>query len=135
MRPHFRRFTLLAALLAVLGSVCDGSAVALRTGSARIDFDKLQDLENATVESRAAVLKQATGFAVEVQGHTDNVGADADNQRLSEQRATAVAKYLTGYGIEATRVTSAGFGETKPVASNDTEEGRAQNRRTEITVL
>lgn len=63
------------------------------------------------------------------------MGADADNQKLSEERAVAVSKFLTGYGIEADRVVSAGFGETRPVASNDTEEGRALNRRTEIKVL
>lgn len=79
------------------------------------------------------VLKQDETLRLEVQGHTDNVGQVAANLTLSQQRATAVRDYLvkTG-GIVAARLTAVGYGDTKPVAPNATDEGRAQNRRVEI---
>jgi outer membrane protein OmpA-like peptidoglycan-associated protein len=63
------------------------------------------------------------------------VGNDEANQKLSEHRASAVRDFLLAHGIAPDRVTAKGYGESRPVASNDTEEGRAQNRRTEVTVL
>jgi outer membrane protein OmpA-like peptidoglycan-associated protein len=63
------------------------------------------------------------------------VGADAANLTLSDQRAQAVRDFVIAQGIDASRITAKGYGETKPVATNDTEEGRAQNRRTEVKVL
>ncbi|MCB0644957.1 MAG: OmpA family protein, partial [Phaeodactylibacter sp.] len=72
---------------------------------------------------------------IEVHGHTDNVGSDADNQQLSEARAKAVVDYLKAKGISADRLSYRGFGETEPIAGNDTEEGRRQNRRTEFVIL
>lgn len=72
---------------------------------------------------------------IEVGGHTDNVGNDDSNQVLSEQRANAVRDFLIAHGIEASRIVAKGYGETKPMATNDTDEGRALNRRTEVTVL
>ena len=79
------------------------------------------------------VLKQDETLRLEVQGHTDNVGQSAANLTLSQQRAAAVRDYLvkTG-GIAAARLTAAGYGDTRPVAPNTTDEGRAQNRRVEI---
>ena len=68
-------------------------------------------------------------------GHTDAVGKDEDNMVLSERRAKAVYDYLIERGIEADRLTYRGYGETRPVATNDTPEGRAQNRRTTLTPL
>jgi OOP family OmpA-OmpF porin len=64
-----------------------------------------------------------------VEGHTDSTGADAYNQALSERRANAVLKYLVDAGVPAARLSARGFGESEPVADNDTAEGRAQNRR------
>jgi len=69
---------------------------------------------------------------IEVEGHTDAMGNDESNQQLSEARAAAVVDYLTKAGVAAERLKAEGFGETKPVASNDTEEGRAANRRIEL---
>ncbi len=69
---------------------------------------------------------------LEVQGHTDNVGADAYNQTLSEARAKAVAAWLTQHGVAADRLTAMGYGKTRPVADNGSDEGRAKNRRVEI---
>lgn len=118
-----------------LSPLTSGSVIALRNIFFNTASAELLPASNLELDKLLRLMKANPTLRIEVGGHTDNVGADADNQKLSEQRATAVAEYLTGYGIEASRVTSAGFGETKPVASNDTEEGRAQNRRTEITVL
>ena len=67
---------------------------------------------------------------IRIEGHTDSDGNDADNQRLSELRAIAVAKWLVAKGIDCKRLIPVGFGETKPVAANDTPENKAQNRRT-----
>jgi outer membrane protein OmpA-like peptidoglycan-associated protein len=69
---------------------------------------------------------------VQVNGHTDSVGSDAANLRLSQQRAQAVANYLAGNGVNQARITTQGFGASQPIATNATEEGRAQNRRVEI---
>jgi OOP family OmpA-OmpF porin len=79
-------------------------------------------------------LKAEGGVAVIVEGHTDSVGSDAYNKKLSLRRADAVRQYLVKHGIPADRITAEGFGESSPVASNDTEDGRAQNRRVELRV-
>ncbi|NIG53246.1 OmpA family protein [Chitinophaga sp. Cy-1792] len=72
---------------------------------------------------------------IEIDGHTDNIGSDKDNKVLSENRAKAVVDYLVSKGIPAERLSSKGFGKSQPVASNDTEEGRAENRRTVFKVV
>ena len=69
---------------------------------------------------------------IDVSGHTDSIGSDAVNQRLSEQRAQSVADYLSYQGVNRARVATRGYGKQFPIASNDTEAGRAQNRRVEI---
>ena len=71
---------------------------------------------------------------MEVDGHTDSVGSDMYNQTLSEERANAVREYLVGQGVPADSITSKGFGKTSPVATNDTAQGRQQNRRVELVV-
>ncbi len=87
---------------------------------------------SATLDEVVTVLKANPGLKVEIQGHTDSVGNDAYNMDLSEKRARAVKEYLTGHGIAANRVSSAGYGETQPIYSNDTADGRAGNRRVQI---
>ena len=72
---------------------------------------------------------------VQVLGHTDNVGSDASNQSLSEARAKSVVSYLTSKGVDASRIVAKGYGEKDPIATNDTDEGRAKNRRTEFKVI
>jgi hypothetical protein len=72
---------------------------------------------------------------LEVQGHTDNKGSDAYNMELSEKRAQTVCTYLELFGIQPERLLAAGYGETRPVASNDTKEGRAKNRRVELVKM
>ncbi len=93
-------------------------------------------IESSKVElDRVAELLQQHGnLHVEVGGHTDNVGNDADNQRLSQQRAQTVYDYLVQRGVAANRLSYKGYGESRPVAANGTEEGRAANRRTTFTI-
>jgi outer membrane protein OmpA-like peptidoglycan-associated protein len=69
-----------------------------------------------------------------VEGNTDSIGTDAYNQTLSEKRADGVRSYLTGQGVPESSTTATGFGKTRPIASNDTESGRQQNRRVELVV-
>ena len=83
----------------------------------------------------AMVLKEYEKTVVEVAGHTDSSGSDQYNQTLSEKRAQAVAGYLSGQGVKSARLISIGAGESRPVASNDTEASRAANRRVEITLV
>ncbi len=80
-------------------------------------------------------LKLNQGLKVTIQGHTDNAGNPADNMKLSEDRAKSVYDFLAQCGIEKMRLSYKGFGETKPVAGNDSEDGKAQNRRTEFVIL
>jgi len=81
------------------------------------------------------LLNDIPTLKIEISGHTDNQGAAAYNQKLSESRAKAVVDYLIGKGIEVTRLTFKGYGFTQPIATNSTEEGRQMNRRTEFKVL
>ncbi len=74
-------------------------------------------------------------LVIEIAGHTDNVGDEVNNHRLSQHRADAIKSYLVKKGINEERILTKGYGEKGPIASNDTETGRAQNRRTEIVVI
>lgn len=82
-----------------------------------------------------ALLKNQPNLRIEISGHTDSMGDKKANQTLSENRARSVKDYLVQNGIPADRITYKGYGDAKPVASNETEDGRAQNRRTEFTIL
>ncbi|MGB6943149.1 MAG: OmpA family protein, partial [Bryobacteraceae bacterium] len=82
----------------------------------------------------AGIIGGHPGLRLAVEGYTDSVGSDDYNQKLSEDRGTAVREYLTKEGVAGTSVTSKGFGKAEPVASNDTAVGRQQNRRVELVV-
>ena len=105
--------------------------------------DILFDLNRATlkpgaeqnVRRIAAVLQQYPTHQISVEGHTDSLGTAAYNQRLSEERAASVRAALVAGGVDASRITSRGFGETQPVADNSTPAGRQRNRRVEVVVL
>jgi outer membrane protein OmpA-like peptidoglycan-associated protein len=99
-------------------------------GSAR-----LSPVSHAQLEQLAAVLKAYRTVLISVAGHTDNTGDASTNLRLSAQRAAAVKQALVGQGVAATRVSDEGFGSERPIATNDTEDGRARNRRVELVVL
>lgn len=118
-----------------LSPLTAGSTIALRNIFFNTASYELLPTSNAELEKLGKLLKDNPTLKIELGGHTDNVGADAANMTLSDQRAQAVRDHLIAQGIDATRITAKGYGETKPTATNDTEEGRAQNRRTEVTVL
>ena len=99
------------------------------------DSSNLQPQFYPVLDNVASTLNQYNQTVIEVAGHTDNVGTDAYNQQLSVQRANAVSAYLGGKGVLQQRMMFVGAGETHPIASNDTDAGRAQNRRVEITIV
>ena len=78
------------------------------------------------------LLKDQPGWKLRIEGHTDSTGAKAANQTLSQQRAASVTDWLAGKGVERTRLAPAGLGDTRPIADNSTDEGRARNRRVEL---
>jgi outer membrane protein OmpA-like peptidoglycan-associated protein len=80
-------------------------------------------------------LAQNPGVNIEISGHTDNVGNDALNQVLSQNRAKEVYNYLLSQGVPANRLTYKGYGKSQPIAPNTTEDGRHQNRRTEFKII
>ncbi len=88
----------------------------------------------SVLDSVNLVLKEYKSTLVTVAGHTDSSGADDYNMRLSQQRAQTVATYLNNNGVATERLAAVGYGESQPVASNDTAEGKARNRRVEITL-
>ena len=87
-----------------------------------------------TLDEVSSILSQYPKTFIDVYGHTDSDGSDAYNQTLSERRAQSVAGYLTSHGVQSARIATRGFGETQPIASNATEEGKAANRRVEIKI-
>ena len=101
------------------------------------DFDKSEIRPDASVilDEVVSILSGKPDVQVRVEGHTDATGPEAYNQGLSERRADSVRKFLVEKGIGEAQLTSAGFGESNPIATNDTREGRALNRRVELQVL
>ena len=104
--------------------------------SVHFDFNKSNIRPDAVpvLNEAVNVLKDEGTVAVIVAGHTDSIGTDAYNMKLSGRRANAVRDYLIKHGIPAKRIRVEAFGESKPVASNDTADGRAQNRRVELNL-
>jgi outer membrane protein OmpA-like peptidoglycan-associated protein len=100
------------------------------------DFDKatIRPEAKPVLDEAIGALKQAGNVTILTEGHTDSIGSAEYNQRLSERRARAVRDYMVSGGIAPSRIESVGMGESKPVASNDTAEGRAENRRVELRV-
>lgn len=96
------------------------------------DQDAVKAAFYPTLNSVALVLKKFKQTTVDVFGHTDSTGGDQHNFDLSQRRALSVANYLSGQGVDQRRFAVTGFGKTRPIASNATAEGRAQNRRVEI---
>ncbi len=100
------------------------------TGKTTLKPASLKVLDNVV-----AILKEYPNARFNIDGHTDSVGSEANNQKLSEGRAASVVNYLIENGIPSGRLVARGFGESKPIASNNTKEGRATNRRTEINLI
>lgn len=115
----------------------DGDNLLLRMPSGitfGYDSATVQPQFQPTLNEVSSVLAQYPKTYIDVYGHTDSDGADAYNQTLSERRAQSVADYLTSHGVQSARMATRGFGETQPIASNATAEGKASNRRVEIKI-
>lgn len=105
-----------------------------------IFFDRklavLKPESTAELQQLVTLMRTNPTLKIEVGGHTDAMGKDSDNRQLSDDRARAVMAYVVSVGgVDASRIIARGYGETRPVASNETDEGRAQNRRVEFTIL
>ena len=103
--------------------------ITFKSNSSELDPSFYKVLNSVNI-----VLKKYNKTVVEVAGHTDSTGAAEYNQQLSERRANSVAQYLENQGLASNRVVTIGAGETRPVADNSTPEGRAANRRVELTL-
>jgi outer membrane protein OmpA-like peptidoglycan-associated protein len=101
------------------------------SGSAEIPGNSLDFLNRAAV----AIKMAPSGTVIEIGGHTDNTGDAASNLQLSQQRADSVRDYLVRQGVDSSVLTAKGYGDARPVASNDTEEGKFRNRRIEFNVV
>ncbi|MDF0544771.1 OmpA family protein [Sphingobium sp. H39-3-25] len=116
----------------------DGDSLLLRMPSGitfAFNDASVQPQFQPTLNEVASTLAQYPKTYIDVYGHTDSDGTDAYNQALSERRAQSVANYLSSHGVQSARIATRGFGESQPIASNDTVEGKAQNRRVEIKIV
>jgi outer membrane protein OmpA-like peptidoglycan-associated protein len=130
------RTQLLAQFNAILQTRDTARGLIVNMSDVLFDTGKssLRPLAREKLAKVAGIVSGHPGLRLEVEGHTDNVGGDDYNQQLSEQRGEAVRGYLTEQGMAAGAVTAKGFGKTQPVASNETAEGRQQNRRVELVI-
>ena len=111
-----------------------GSKIALRnvffdTGKSEVKIDSYPELDRLI-----QLMTDIPSLKIELSGHTDNVGDDVSNERLSQRRAEAVRAYLVSRSLDGSRITAIGYGASRPVDSNDTKVGRANNRRTEFEI-
>jgi OOP family OmpA-OmpF porin len=113
-----------------LDALAGSNTVLFQTGEAGI-----ADHSFGFLDRIAATVQQCGDLRMEISGHTDSDGSEADNLALSERRAGAVADYLTAAGVDAERLVAVGYGESRPVRENETEQGKAANRRIEFRVL
>lgn len=111
----------------------------LKTAFDNLEFNTgnavIKDVSNSSLDELAKLLLKKTEWKLQIAGHTDNVGNDQANLLLSKKRAEAVKTYLVSKGVPADRIRTLFFGETQPIASNDTEDGRQKNRRVEMTIV
>ncbi len=115
----------------------EGVVMNLGSDTIRFDFDRAElKPEYRELLSRiAGILLTSSGYRVQIYGHTDDIGTDVYNQRLSERRAQTVRDYLVGAGIDPQIITFTGFGKTNPLLPADSPEARAKNRRVEIGII
>ncbi len=118
------------------GDGCELSDVVTLEGvTFEFDRDRLRPDAKTILNEAAKVLNRYPDMVVEIAGHTDSLGSDTYNQQLSQRRAQAVLNYLVSIGVDGSRMTAAGYGESEPRAGNDSEEGRELNRRVEMRIL
>lgn len=113
---------------AILVNLPDGVTFDVNSTAIKPEF-------RTVLDQIAGSINQYPNSLIDVYGHTDSTGSDAYNQTLSENRARAVGNYLTMRGVSAARVRTMGYGESQPIADNNTEYGRAKNRRVEIKIV
>ena len=118
-----------------MGATVDARGCWTYAAVVLFDFDSAEIKSEAhpMLDEAVIILKKNPKIKVEIDGHTDNIGPAEYNMMLSERRAKAIMKYFVDHGVNADRLTIKGFGLTKPAVSNDTKEGRAKNRRVELT--
>lgn len=119
----------------LLQPIRSGMSIVLNNIFYRTNQYAIEESSAAELNRLLRFMLQNKDVRVEISGHTDNVGSAALNRELSQHRADAVAAYLVQKGIDASRIKAVGYGFDKPVATNETEEGRARNRRTELKIL
>ncbi len=118
-----------------LDPIGKGTSVVLNNIFFDVDSYMLNERSTAELDKIYQFLDQNSGVKIEISGHTDSTGTDAYNLELSGKRAEQVVDYLTSRGVKSDRLVARGYGSSRPVADNATEEGRAKNRRTELTIL
>lgn len=123
------------AITALLQPIEVGSKVTLKNVFFATASFELESRSEVELDKLVDFLKDNALLRIEIAGHTDNIGDDESNRMLSDNRAKAVKEYLIAHGVASTRLEHKGYGETAPVESNETEEGRALNRRTEFKIL
>ena len=117
-----------------LKNIAIGSKIALRNIFFDTGKSTLRPESNAELDRLMKLMKDVPGLKIEISGHTDNTGSASLNETLSQSRAEAVVSYLTSKGISGSRMTAKGYGSSKPIATNATDDGRQQNRRTEFEI-
>ena len=112
-----------------------GESIILKNIFYETNLYDLKDQSRVELDKIIRFLHDYPSVKIEISGHTDNVGSYEHNQTLSENRAKSVVEYLRKSSVTEDRITYRGYGFSKPIASNDTEEGKAQNRRTELKII
>ena len=112
-----------------------GESITLKNVFFQTGKYTLLDISIVELDKVVEMMQSHPTLHIELGGHTDNVGSEASNQKLSEQRAKAVYDYLVSHGVSADRLSYKGYGQSQPVADNSTPEGRRQNRRTVFTII
>ena len=118
-----------------LSKIKEGEAVVLKNVFFDLGKHDLKSQSKAELTKLKQMLNDNPNLKIEVGGHTDKTGNEGNNVQLSKRRAQSVVDYLVSIGIDVSRLSAKGFGSSKPIAENETEEGRAQNRRTEFRVI
>jgi outer membrane protein OmpA-like peptidoglycan-associated protein len=118
-----------------LDRATEGTIAVLQNIFFEVDKFDLQDKSRTELQKISRFLNDNPSIRVEISGHTDNVGAPAYNKQLSEKRAQSVFQYLVNTGIDPKRLITKGYGQERPVSSNETEEGKKVNRRIEFEII